>query len=379
MTKRDNFSNMRTQVEDLDRSTRVKSGVANGLIQLLLVAMFVGAGVFLWSRWNTNGQQIATKIGLTEDDPLSNRVQLLPVSLTVADIAEQEGLINTSYSPEVGRDVYTAIEQDTTENTLVKSEVVRELASEALTQVSAVDANDPTFDMDALAAQILESAAEKAAGEASVNSTELAAALLVQSDPADVESAAQLAAALIAQAPDPEPEPESLVPIEDLIRGGQNPDRLVIPAIDLDTPVEAVGFRRVQQVGGKEYVQWQVPDRFSVGWHGISAGLGEVGNTVLNGHNNVYGRVFESLDQLNAGDLILVYSNDQIYQYQISSSEIVKERGESLDVRATNAEAIQETDDERITLVSCWPFNSNTHRIIIVAKPIGILLDGDQS
>ncbi len=372
---------MRTQVEDLDRSTRVKSGVANGIIQLLLIAAFLGIGVFLWNRWNITDQQIATKIGLTEDDPLSNRVQLLPVSLTVADIAEQEGLINTSYSPEVGRDVYTAVEQEETasENQIVKSEVVRELASEALTQVTAIDADDPTFDMDALAAQILEAADAKAAGEAAVNSTELAAALLVQSDPADVETAAQLAAALIAQAPDPEPAEESLVPIEDLIRGGQNPDRLVIPAIDLDTPVEAVGFRRVQQVGGKEYVQWQVPDRFAVGWHGISAGLGEVGNTVLNGHNNVYGRVFESLDQLNEGDLILVHSNNEIYQYQISSSEIVKERGETLDVRATNAEAIQETDDERITLVSCWPFNSNTHRIIIVAKPIGIVLDGDQS
>ncbi len=369
---------MRTQVEALDRNTRVKSGIGNWVMQIGLLAVFVALGVFLWNRWNITDQQIATKIGLTDDSPLANRVQLLPVSLTVADIAEQSGFINTSYSPEVGRDVYTPIEQAQTDNALVQSDAVREIADDALQQVAAL-ANDPALDLDKLAGEILFAAGEKAAGEAVVDSTQLAAALLVQSDPADVENAVRLAEALLAQAPDAAPAEESLVPIEDLIRGGQNPDRLVIPAIDLDTPVEAVGFRRVQQVGGTEYVQWQVPDRFSVGWHGISAGLGEVGNTVLNGHNNVYGRVFESLDQLVVGDILTIHSGNQIYQYQIASSDIVKERGETLDVRATNAEAIQETDDERITIVSCWPFNSNTHRIIIVAKPIGIVLNGDQS
>lgn len=378
MSNQDPYSNMRTQVEALDRNTRVKSGIGNWVMQIGLLAVFVALGVFLWNRWNITDQQIATKIGLTDDSPLANRVQLLPVSLTVADIAEQSGFINTSYSPEVGRDVYTPIEQAQTDNALVQSDAVREIADDALQQVAAL-ANDPALDLDKLAGEILFAAGEKAAGEAVVDSTQLAAALLVQSDPADVENAVRLAEALLAQAPDAAPAEESLVPIEDLIRGGQNPDRLVIPAIDLDTPVEAVGFRRVQQVGGTEYVQWQVPDRFSVGWHGISAGLGEVGNTVLNGHNNVYGRVFESLDQLVVGDILTIHSGNQIYQYQIASSDIVKERGETLDVRATNAEAIQETDDERITIVSCWPFNSNTHRIIIVAKPIGIVLNGDQS
>ena len=28
------------------------------------------------------------------------------------------------------------------------------------------------------------------------------------------------------------------------------------------------------------------------------------------------------------------------------------------------------TTDERITLITCWPYTSNTHRLIIVAKPI---------
>ena len=39
-------------------------------------------------------------------------------------------------------------------------------------------------------------------------------------------------------------------------------------------------------------------------------------------------------------------------------------------VRRANAQWIAPTDDERLTLVTCWPYISNTHRLIIVAKPV---------
>jgi sortase (surface protein transpeptidase) len=31
---------------------------------------------------------------------------------------------------------------------------------------------------------------------------------------------------------------------------------------------------------------------------------------------------------------------------------------------------MQSTDDERLTLVTCWPADSNTHRLIIVARAV---------
>jgi len=35
-----------------------------------------------------------------------------------------------------------------------------------------------------------------------------------------------------------------------------------------------------------------------------------------------------------------------------------------------NARWIMASSDERLTLVTCWPAYSNTHRLILVAKPI---------
>lgn len=50
---------------------------------------------------------------------------------------------------------------------------------------------------------------------------------------------------------------------------------------------------------------------------------------------------------------------------------ILPERDADLQTRLENARWIQPSQDERLTLVTCWPANSNTHRLIIVARPVG--------
>ena len=54
------------------------------------------------------------------------------------------------------------------------------------------------------------------------------------------------------------------------------PERLVIPSIDLDAPITAVGWTTIN-VNGQSVGQWQVPNEQAVGWHNTSAGLGQVG------------------------------------------------------------------------------------------------------
>jgi sortase A len=53
----------------------------------------------------------------------------------------------------------------------------------------------------------------------------------------------------------------------------------------------------------------------------------------------------------------------------VSERHILPEKGQPLSVRLKNAAWIQPTTDERLTLVTCWPYTSNTHRLIIVARP----------
>ena len=147
------------------------------------------------------------------------------------------------------------------------------------------------------------------------------------------------------------------------------PDRIVIPAIELDAPVVPSALVEVAS-WGKLYQQWVAPNLFASGWHTTSAPLGVTGNTVLNGHHNIRGEVFGRLVDLVAGDLIWVHSGDQSFVYRIVLVTILPERWQPMEVRVANARWIQPSRDERLTLVTCWPSTSNTHRLVIVATPL---------
>jgi LPXTG-site transpeptidase (sortase) family protein len=146
------------------------------------------------------------------------------------------------------------------------------------------------------------------------------------------------------------------------------PAWITIPEIGLDAPV-VPAETKIVKVGGKEYQQWLAPDQFASGWHPDSARLGETGNTVLNGHHNIAGEVFGKLVDLEVGDQILVYSTESVFYYQVTNKMILPEKYEQIDVRMSNAQWILPSQDERLTLITCWPYESNTHRLILVAKP----------
>jgi sortase A len=154
------------------------------------------------------------------------------------------------------------------------------------------------------------------------------------------------------------PDPASLIPV-----------RLVIPAIDLDAPVEKVGWE-TREVNGQLVSSWIVPDKFAAGWHATSALPGVPGNTVLNGHHNIKGEVFRDLEDLQPGDEVIIYSGETPHYYGITERLILEEKNQPQDVRQQNARFILPTEDERLTMVTCWPYTNNTHRLIIVAVPI---------
>jgi sortase A len=153
------------------------------------------------------------------------------------------------------------------------------------------------------------------------------------------------------------------------------PDQLVIPAIDLDSPIIPIGWQTVQRNGQTTRV-WQVADDVA-GWHKTSALPGQVGNVVLNGHHNIKGEVFRYLIDLEVGDRVWVHAQDKVYTYVVSEKHILKELGEPLEVRRQNAQWMNPTEDERLTMITCWPYTSNTHRLIVVAKPVSSLTTED--
>ncbi len=149
----------------------------------------------------------------------------------------------------------------------------------------------------------------------------------------------------------------------------RQPNRLVIPILELDAPVKAAELLTWQE-GTQLYTQWAVPDEFAVGWHGDSAPLGEVGNTVLNGHHNVHGAVFRDLINLPVGEEIIIYNGDQTFTYRVTNTELFRNQGLPLRERLANGRWFHSTEDERLTLTTCWPYTSNTHRLVVVAHPV---------
>lgn len=146
------------------------------------------------------------------------------------------------------------------------------------------------------------------------------------------------------------------------------PLRIVIPAIGLDAQVVEARTRKIL-LQGDVFEQWIPPRDRVAGWTTSSALLGEVGNTVISGHHNEYGEVFGNLVDVNVGDIILVYSQDWAYSYRVTNRMILPEADVPVAQRIENARWIGRSTDERLTLVTCWPKDSNTHRLILVASP----------
>lgn len=146
------------------------------------------------------------------------------------------------------------------------------------------------------------------------------------------------------------------------------PLRLRIPAIRLDAPVVPVGLTLIRE-GGREFITWAPPDRFAAGWLTTSAAPGQSGNVVLIGHHNIYGKVFADLHRLRPGQRVWLETRRGVHVYEVEAVHILPEKGQPLEVRQRNLRWILPTPDERLTLLTCWPPNDNTHRLIVVARP----------
>jgi LPXTG-site transpeptidase (sortase) family protein len=146
--------------------------------------------------------------------------------------------------------------------------------------------------------------------------------------------------------------------------------RVVIPKIGIDSKVVTVGWEiKVQK--GSQYAVWQVAE-YAVGHHLGSANPGDGSNIVLAGHVGGYGKIFKDLIKLTAGDQITLYSAGQQYLYIVTDKILVTEEGVSPAKQAENARYIAPTENEVMTLITCWPPTGKdrfTERVIVRAVP----------
>ena len=123
--------------------------------------------------------------------------------------------------------------------------------------------------------------------------------------------------------------------------------RLQIPKINKDVPV----------------VEGDGPEQLKKGvGHAIySANPGETGNVVLSAHNDIQGEIFRDLDQLEEGDLVILFSERKSYTYVVEDVLIVEPH---------QVEFLESTDESIATLISCFPYRIDNQRIIVIANLI---------
>jgi sortase A len=144
--------------------------------------------------------------------------------------------------------------------------------------------------------------------------------------------------------------------------------RIVIPSIEVDSPVIAVGWHQ-EELNGQSITVWDVA-KFAVGHHYGSGNPGDGTNIVMAGH--VAGRagaVFLRLIELQPGDEVVLYADEQQYLYVVEEVLLVLDAGQPLEERLRNAQYMAPTDWEQLTLITCWPVHVYDHRLIVLARP----------
>ncbi|RIK45811.1 MAG: sortase [Chloroflexi bacterium] len=145
------------------------------------------------------------------------------------------------------------------------------------------------------------------------------------------------------------------------------PTHISIPAVGIDTEVVQVSSYTVV-IQGVTVLQWNVAD-WAAGHHDTSASPGENGNIVIAGHDDYRGEVFRGLHDAEIGDDVYLTSAAGTFHYTIREIHLRKEKGVELGERLATGLFMGPMPEERLTLITCWPYGVDDHRMIIVAKP----------
>lgn len=124
--------------------------------------------------------------------------------------------------------------------------------------------------------------------------------------------------------------------------------RVVIPSIGVDAPVG-------------EGTDWESL-KYKVGHQPGTINPGQRGNMVLAAHNDVYGEIFRYLPDVPVGEVITIYAGDEAFGYKITERRIIT---------PDQVEVMLPTTGPTVTLISCYPYLIDTHRIVLFGELTG--------
>ena len=140
------------------------------------------------------------------------------------------------------------------------------------------------------------------------------------------------------------------------------PTRMVIPRIDVDSPIVEKGLKREVVNGVEMWIPETAKD--AVAHYYWTAHPGEGGNAVFAGHisSRSEGNVFTHLDQLRPGDDVIIYAGDKAVLYKVVDRKIVP---------PDDVHVMDPTKDAVATLITCYPDWVYSDRLVVTARLVG--------
>jgi sortase A len=164
------------------------------------------------------------------------------------------------------------------------------------------------------------------------------------------------------------PVPSELADLAAQEFGDELPLQLRIPVIGIEAEVVPVGWHTELSSSGNR-VLWHSPGN-AAGFLVSSSIPGSGSNAVFYGHHNVNGSVFRGLDRLKSGDEVTVTNNIKTLKYVVQRVDIFEENNISSAQKLVNLEYFAPTGSDQLTILTCWPFTGNSHRVAVIANPI---------
>lgn len=134
----------------------------------------------------------------------------------------------------------------------------------------------------------------------------------------------------------------------------------VVPEEEIEIPDGLLGIMEIDKIDLSVTIAEGTDNKsitLSVGHFPQTAMAGEKGNFAVVGHRSYrYGAYFNRLDEVEAGDIIRVKTVDGQFEYEVDEIFVVEPE---------EVWVLDSTDEATITLVTCTPIRTATHRLIV--------------
>ncbi len=124
--------------------------------------------------------------------------------------------------------------------------------------------------------------------------------------------------------------------------------RIIVPRLELDAIV--VELWGLDDADNLKRGPGHIPD---------TAYPGQPGNVVISGHRTTYGAPFRRIEELVAGDEIILVTAENRYTYEVYEQRIVL---------PSDLSVLEQTGEPKLTLTACHPWYSAAQRIVVIAR-----------